>query len=537
MNKRLCLISALLFLTAGVLHPAIDGRHAAKKTKTLTARVQQATDLRQAGTAWDQRKPLIAGTKASGRLCRAQNPADRMISALSARKLDAHSLTMAENGTLAFVSGQLGNATQLEQVVLPSVRITAALAHDQQRQDAVLAISWLQTFAASIGVDNPAEEFVATRCQTDDLGKRHVRLQQMYRGVPVWANDLYVHINAKDEVYAVNGRYAPTPVQVRSTEAGLSAANATEIVHSDLRQKNLLRTIAPETRRALRMPEPVTEKAIWIDRQGNSHLVWQVDLHANLRDWFTYFVDAQDGTVLHHLRNTAEGAVNASGIDLAGVNRSFRAFQKNSTYYMLSDANPITSAVTDLPDNPAGGLWVIDLKNTDPTESSNYYHVQSSSASNWSDRSAVSSMYNLGLTYAYYKNVHGRDAIDGASSTIVTVVNVTEDGQAMDNAYWNGSAIFWGNGSNYFKPLAGSLDVMAHELTHGVTQYTANLIYQDQSGAMNEAMSDFFGVMVDRDDWLMGEDIMKPGTGSGLRDVAQPDNRNVMSPLPSNMSQ
>ncbi|NLP09705.1 T9SS type A sorting domain-containing protein [bacterium] len=537
MKIRFCLISALLFLAAGVLHPAIDGRHAARKTQTLTARIQRATDLRQAGSAWDQRKPLIASIKVSGQLSQAQNPADRMISALSARKLKAHSLTMAENGTLAFVNGNLGSAAQLEQVVVPSVQTTAALTFDQQRQDAVLAISWLQTFAAAIGVNKPAEEFVATRCQTDDLGKRHVRLQQMYRGVPVWANDLYVHIDAKDEVYAVNGRYAPTPVQVRSTEAGLSAANATEIVYNDLRQKNLLRTIAPETRRALRMPEPTAEKAIWIDRQGDSHLVWQVDLHANLRDWFTYFVDAWDGSVLHKLRNTAEGAVNASGVDLTGITRSFRAYQKNNTYYMLSDVNPITSAATDLPDNPAGGLWVIDLRNTDPTENSNYYHVQSYSATNWSDRSAVSSMYNLGLTYAYYKNVHGRDAIDGAASTIVTVVNVTEDGQAMDNAYWNGSAIFWGNGSNYFKPLAGSLDVMAHELTHGVTQYTANLIYQDQPGAMNEAMSDFFGVMVDRDDWLMGEDIMKPGTGSALRDVAQPDNRNVMSPLPSKMSQ
>ncbi len=537
MYRRLCLISALLFLAVGALHPAIDGRHVAPKTKTLTARIQQAADLRQAGTAWDHRKPLIAGVKASGKLCQAQNPAERMISALSARKLKAHSLSMAENGTLAFISGNLGNASQLDQVLLPSVQTAAALAHDQQREDAVLAISWLQTFAASIGVDKPAEEFVATRCQTDDLGKRHVRLQQVYRGLPLWANDLYVHIDASNEVYAVNGRYAPTPVQVRSSEAGLSAADAAEIVRNELRQKNLLVTIAPETRRALRLPEPTTEKAIWIDRQGGSHLVWQVDLHANLRDWFTYFVDAQEGTVLHKLRNTAEGAVNASGVDLAGVNRSFRAYEKNSTYYMLSDTNPITSAATNLPDNPAGGLWVIDLKNTDPTEFSNYYHVQSSSATNWSDRSAVSSMYNLGLTYAYYKNVHGRNAVDGAASTIVSVINVTEDGQAMDNAYWNGSAIFWGNGSNYFKPLAGSLDVMAHELTHGVTQYTANLIYQDQPGAMNEAMSDFFGVMVDRDDWLMGEDIMKPGTGVALRDVAQPDNRNVMSPLPSKMSQ
>jgi Zn-dependent metalloprotease len=74
-------------------------------------------------------------------------------------------------------------------------------------------------------------------------------------------------------------------------------------------------------------------------------------------------------------------------------------------------------------------------------------------------------------------------------------------------------------------------------LTHGITEYTANLIYQDQPGALNESFSDFFGAMVDRDDWIMGEDIMLPGMGSGLRDLSNPHNRNMLDQLPMTMDE
>ena len=81
-----------------------------------------------------------------------------------------------------------------------------------------------------------------------------------------------------------------------------------------------------------------------------------------------------------------------------------------------------------------------------------------------------------------------------------------------------------------FIPLSQDADVVAHELTHGVTERTSNLIYQNESGALNEAWSDIFGAMVDRqegatgaDIWLLGEDIYTPGTpGDALRNMADP---------------
>jgi hypothetical protein len=94
----------------------------------------------------------------------------------------------------------------------------------------------------------------------------------------------------------------------------------------------------------------------------------------------------------------------------------------------------------------------------------------------------------------------------------------------------------YGDGARYFKPLAGGLDVFAHEMTHGVIQHTADLAYQFQSGALNESFADVFAVMIDREDFLLGEDVVRTGH-IALRDLANPSNPQVLEPQPSHMSQ
>ncbi|NTU79815.1 MAG: bacillolysin [Chloroflexales bacterium] len=114
---------------------------------------------------------------------------------------------------------------------------------------------------------------------------------------------------------------------------------------------------------------------------------------------------------------------------------------------------------------------------------------------------------NMGLTYDYFLNTHGRDSFNNAGAEMITVVRYG----TIANAYWDGQLTVFG-------PSFATRDVVAHEWTHAVTQYTAGLIYQNQSGALNEAFSDIFGAMVDRDDWLVGEDT-SAGT---FRDMANP---------------
>jgi Zn-dependent metalloprotease len=137
----------------------------------------------------------------------------------------------------------------------------------------------------------------------------------------------------------------------------------------------------------------------------------------------------------------------------------------------------------------------------------------------------------LGKVHQYYHDVLGRDSIDNAGLNLIANVNFGVD---FNNAFWDGVRMVFGNGDNIiFKDLTGDIDVTGHELTHGVTQYTAALNYTpDQSGALNESFSDMFGSAIDawannRDadshNWLIGDDIMADDLyGEALRNMAEP---------------
>ena len=142
---------------------------------------------------------------------------------------------------------------------------------------------------------------------------------------------------------------------------------------------------------------------------------------------------------------------------------------------------------------------------------------------------AIDSAHNYAIgTYDYYLNNHGRDSIDDNGMTLISRVHYDRN---YNNAFWDGAQMTYGDGDGTtFVPLSQDADVVAHELTHGVTERSSGLIYQNESGALNEALSDIFGAMVDRqegatgaDMWLLGEDIYTPAIpGDGLRDMAFP---------------
>jgi Zn-dependent metalloprotease len=135
-----------------------------------------------------------------------------------------------------------------------------------------------------------------------------------------------------------------------------------------------------------------------------------------------------------------------------------------------------------------------------------------------------------GATWDFYKTVFGRESIDGNGQTLVSSVHYSQN---YDNAFWNGQQMVYGDGDGVvFRRFTISLDVIGHELTHGITQFTAQLPYQDQSGALNESMSDVFGSMIKQwalgqnaaeADWLIGAGLLTPAVnGRALRDMAHP---------------
>ena len=137
---------------------------------------------------------------------------------------------------------------------------------------------------------------------------------------------------------------------------------------------------------------------------------------------------------------------------------------------------------------------------------------------------------NAGASWKFYKDIFNRESVDNGGKTLVSSVHFS---QGYDNAFWNGQQMVYGDGDGkIFKSFTNAIDVIAHELTHGVTQFTAQLPYHGQSGALNESISDVFGSMVkqwskgqtvDQADWLIGADIFTPNfQGRALRDMENP---------------
>jgi Zn-dependent metalloprotease len=147
------------------------------------------------------------------------------------------------------------------------------------------------------------------------------------------------------------------------------------------------------------------------------------------------------------------------------------------------------------------------------------------------DDSVNEAFDGAGKTYDFYEQVFGRNSIDGQAMEIVSSVHY---GVNYDNAFWNGSQMVYGDGSGQLftvGALTKALDVIGHELTHGVTQFTAGLEYHVQPGALNESISDVFGSLIkqyslgqsaDQADWLIGEGTLVPALGQALRSMKAP---------------
>ncbi|MGW3268912.1 M4 family metallopeptidase [Streptomyces sp. NPDC001056] len=147
-----------------------------------------------------------------------------------------------------------------------------------------------------------------------------------------------------------------------------------------------------------------------------------------------------------------------------------------------------------------------------------------------SDASVNRAYAGLGATFELYLKVYGRHSIDGDGLPLDATVHF---GEGYDNAFWNGEQMVFGDGDGkVFLDFTIPVDVIGHELTHGVTQHTANLEYFGQSGALNESLSDVFGSLIKQyalgqtaaeADWLIGAGLLAPGVhGTALRSMKAP---------------
>jgi Zn-dependent metalloprotease len=173
---------------------------------------------------------------------------------------------------------------------------------------------------------------------------------------------------------------------------------------------------------------------------------------------------------------------------------------------------------------------VFDCKSTDDLPGDPVRSQNGADTGATRDKAVNEAFDNAGITWDFYNQIFGRQSVDNHGKTLVSSVHYSQN---YDNAFWSGQQMVYGDGDGViFQRFTAALDVIAHELTHGVTQFSAQLAYQYQSGALNESMSDVFGSMVKQwalgqtvteADWLIGAGIMVPAPKRrALRDMANP---------------
>jgi Zn-dependent metalloprotease len=186
---------------------------------------------------------------------------------------------------------------------------------------------------------------------------------------------------------------------------------------------------------------------------------------------------------------------------------------------------------------PAGGKHrrVCDARNTDRLPG---VLVRSEGQGPVADPAVNEAFDHAGATYDFYDAVFRRDSLDGDGMTLVSTVHLAEsDGSGqfvpLDNAFWDGKQMAYGDGDDLiFRRFTRSLDVVGHELTHGVQSFSSDLEYEGQSGALNEHFADVFGVLVrqwkngekaSEANWLIGREVLVPAaTRRAVRDMEHP---------------
>jgi Zn-dependent metalloprotease len=396
---------------------------------------------------------------------------------------------------------------------------------NSRQSAATAAYQFLDKVKNVLQITNTEGSFELTEATTDQWQQTHLRMQQYHLGLPVYGGEVILH-TLRDTLRILNGRSFPSP-RITNVAPAINRSLAEKMAMTDVGKKAIIRPFAdPFTNQFTRT---LQELVIYHPSQNpeDPRLTWHLTLRPNLMERWEYFVDAQSGEVLHSFNHTCglDGPVTARSRDLNGLERTFGSYQVGNNLFMIDATKSMfNQGKSQLPDNPMGAIWTIDAGNTEG-KNMKVKHVTSTNAANW-NATAVSAHTNAGISFEYFLKTFNRNSLNGKGGTIISLINVAdEDGGGLDNAFWNGEYMGYGNGRDAFRPLAASLDVAGHEMTHGVIENTARLEYQGQSGAINESMADVFGVLIDRDDWTLGEDVVSTRfypTGA-LRSMANPN--------------
>lgn len=380
------------------------------------------------------------------------------------------------------------------------------------------AIAYMQDHRAELKMRAPLDELKTMRTFKDHLDMTHVRMRQVERGVRVIGGGSMVHYDAAGGIASLHQKYVP-----------------------DLDRLDIKPTLdATQAKTHTRANEHVLgEPELVIFAFGNRtpKLAWEMTVRTERRsDAWLLTIDAHTGEELDRI--TRQHSVQGTGVGVFGKTRKIEYTNSNGQFALIDSTR-------------AFSLTTFDSRSSANTQNATI--LLGASASSWDTTSrlgpgsGVDAHANIGMVIDYYGKKFGRKSWDDKNGDVQIIVHVGDDqdgAPGLDNAFYDNvlNAMSFGDGRDLLKPTAGFLDVTAHELTHAVTHYSSDLRYEDQSGALNESMSDVMAAMIehsiapdDTKNWLIGEGSLLDPSVTAMRDMTVPSRG--LTPQPSHMTE
>ena len=376
-------------------------------------------------------------------------------------------------------------------------------------------------------------ELRVRRLREDTLmpGRVSERADQYHRGVRVFGADVSRQMDAQGVVLSVFG----------NLYSGIDVATDATIDADAVRDR--ITDLAGTEQAIDNTPELVVLPR---DDGARFALAWRMRAVTRDADFIQYFIDASSGAVLMQYSDRQTQSAVGRAVGVLGDNKKISVSGSGGSFTTVDLLRPPVIETDDMKGDPIRTLNYLNGRlNLGPGD------IAADSDNNWSDGAVDDAHIYAGYTYDYYFKRFNRRGLDGNNIRIRSLANPVPRTQAGFQQFFNQipdffvNAFYAGNGvmvygvglppgftlgGQSWNHLSGGLDVVGHELTHGVTDFTSGLIYQNESGALNEAFSDIMGASIEfffqppgngdlRADYLCAEDVVKVG---GIRSMENP---------------
>lgn len=412
-------------------------------------------------------------------------------------------------------------------------------------QPSAAALSFLSARRQLFRMGAPAAELTVRRERADALGMQHVRFGQHVGGIPVAGADVFVHFRGDGSLATVDSTYVPDLSSVNTTPA-YDGQEALELAISDFAASR------PKFSPGQFWRQPIVELVVF-PTATTGRLAYHVRLHVRSVDpsHMDYMIDASSRAILRKYENL-QTATPTTGTGATSDNQTVTLqISQDGTNFTLEDMTRTPNGIrTFTYGNQPNASCSMDLSPDGCLEQWINAHphgdlVSSTDKAAWDTAgtakgAAVDAHLYAGYVYDYYKSKFNRKGIDNADMEIQSNVHFATN---FANAFWDGIGMVYGDGDSIqLKLTTKGYDVIAHELTHGVTEHESGLEYHDQPGALNESLSDVMAAFAEHvsfpdatKNWYVGEKVAGILLGTKLRDMMDPGSV-TLSPQPDNMS-